>query len=219
MADDEFEVDYIDGERVQDGSHQFHVHWKGFPDTEASWEPRSNLRCQAKVEEYMRWRRKQQEREQADERRRRKSEHEQQLRERSRRLFSDRPPGVRCAPVVPAATGRRIRISVKRNDELPIATQKAARTIDFPRRNIAETRFSSDRDYEELFQGVDADHVPVAIIGRRSTADGKSEYEVKLGDSTAEPIWVAHDIAVKLCPSLVTRYVFGTIAAKLGLLD
>jgi hypothetical protein len=218
MSTADIEVDYIDGERVQNGSRQFHVHWKGFPITAASWETRSNLRCQAKVEEYVRRRREQHEREQAEERRRLRSEQQQhQTRERSRRLFPERPPGLRCAPIVPEVTGQRIRVTIKREHRHPKAPRQVIAPIDFPRFNIAETRFSNERDYEELFQGMESDQVPIAIIGRRKTRNGEQEYEVRLGDSGTDPIWVSHDTAVKLCPSLVTRYLLGTFAAKLGI--
>lgn len=51
----EYEVDYIFGKRRQKGKVQYHVAWKGYPLSEATWEPKSNLKnAQAAITEFER---------------------------------------------------------------------------------------------------------------------------------------------------------------------
>jgi hypothetical protein len=93
---------------------------------------------------------------------------------------------MRC-PVVPAATGQRIQVTVRREGRFPITAQQGTDLIDCLRRKVAKPRLSSYRDYEELFQEMKSSHALIAIVGRRDTADGKPEYEVQLGDSATTP--------------------------------
>ncbi|KAI8322955.1 hypothetical protein GQ54DRAFT_259004 [Martensiomyces pterosporus] len=40
---DHFEVDYINGHREKGGTMQFKVHWRGYDDSEETWEPIANF--------------------------------------------------------------------------------------------------------------------------------------------------------------------------------
>ena len=49
---EEFEVEKIIGKRVQKGQEQFKIRWKGFEEKDDTWEPRKNLNCPEKVQEF-----------------------------------------------------------------------------------------------------------------------------------------------------------------------
>jgi hypothetical protein len=51
-----FEIDFLGNSRGRDGIGQFQVHWKGYSDDDATWEPESKLHCASKIEEFQHFR-------------------------------------------------------------------------------------------------------------------------------------------------------------------
>lgn len=54
QSDEVFEVEAIKGVREVDSGLEYYVKWKGYPDTENTWEPEENLNCAEAIEKYYR---------------------------------------------------------------------------------------------------------------------------------------------------------------------
>jgi Chromo (CHRromatin Organisation MOdifier) domain len=54
MELEEFEVEKLIDKRIQKGQTQYRVRWKGFDEKDDTWEPRKNLNCPEKVQEFER---------------------------------------------------------------------------------------------------------------------------------------------------------------------
>jgi hypothetical protein len=78
--------------------------------------------------------------------------------------------------------------------------------------SIAGT-FSDARDYEDPL--ANGDHVPVDVIDRQGNGE-TTEYRLKLAGPQADPIWVDESTALKLCPSLLSRFLFKRILVRTG---
>lgn len=50
----EFEVDAVTARRFRGGAAEYRILWKGYPESESTWEPERNLEhCQAKVRAFL----------------------------------------------------------------------------------------------------------------------------------------------------------------------
>ena len=50
---EEYEVEAIRDDRIVNGKRQFLLKWKGFPDSENTWEDEKNLNCPQLIKEYL----------------------------------------------------------------------------------------------------------------------------------------------------------------------
>ena len=51
-SDDEFEVEKICDKRLKKGIIEYYIKWKGFPESDNTWEPVGNLSCKDKIEAF-----------------------------------------------------------------------------------------------------------------------------------------------------------------------
>lgn len=49
----EYEVDKILDSEMKNGKRQFLVSWKGYPESQATWEPENNLNCRDLLDKYL----------------------------------------------------------------------------------------------------------------------------------------------------------------------
>merc|ERR1711917_115298 len=53
-SEEEYEVDKIVDDKIEDGEKMYLIRWKGFASDDDTWEPISNLECPDNIKEYER---------------------------------------------------------------------------------------------------------------------------------------------------------------------